>query len=141
MAVVPVEVWETLTHTTIESKRLLPDSGGPGRWRGGLGQEVVLRNDTGHPVTTLGMGNRTMFPARGMFSGGDGTLRVHASTASPCTPRAATSWRRASACASSRRAAAGTAIPRQRAPAAVAEDVAQGYVSAEAARTIYGWQG
>ena len=30
MATVPVEVWETLTHTTIESKRLLPDTGGPG---------------------------------------------------------------------------------------------------------------
>ena len=75
MATVPVEVWETLTHTTIESKRLLPDSGGPGRWRGGLGQEVVLRNDSGHLVTTLGMGNRTMFPARGMFGGGDGALQ------------------------------------------------------------------
>ena len=29
MAVVPVEVWETLTHTTIESKRLLPEFGRP----------------------------------------------------------------------------------------------------------------
>ncbi|MEQ1615287.1 MAG: hydantoinase B/oxoprolinase family protein, partial [Hyphomicrobiaceae bacterium] len=48
MAVVPVEIWETLTHMTVESKRLLTDSGGPGRWRGGLGQEVVMRNDTGH---------------------------------------------------------------------------------------------
>jgi N-methylhydantoinase B len=78
MAAVPVGVWETLTHTTIESKRLVPDSGGPGRWRGCLGQEVVLRNDTGHPLGTLGMGNRTMFPARGLFSGGDGALREHA---------------------------------------------------------------
>jgi len=72
MATVPVEVWETLTHTTIESKRLLPDTGGPGQWRGGLGQEVVLRNDTGQLVTTLGMGNRTLFPARGLFGGGNG---------------------------------------------------------------------
>ena len=37
MAVVPVEVWETLTHTTVLSKRLRTDSGGPGQWRGGLG--------------------------------------------------------------------------------------------------------
>ena len=30
MAVVPVEVWETLTSTTVERKQLLPDSGGAG---------------------------------------------------------------------------------------------------------------
>ena len=77
MAVVPVEVWETLTHTTVLSKRLRPDSGGPGQWRGGLGQEVHLRNDTGHPLVLLGMGNRTDFPAKGLFGGGDGALRMH----------------------------------------------------------------
>lgn len=30
MAVVPVEIWETLTNTTVVEKRLRPDSGGPG---------------------------------------------------------------------------------------------------------------
>ena len=37
MAVVPVEVWENLTAMTVERKRLLTDSGGPGASRGGLG--------------------------------------------------------------------------------------------------------
>jgi hypothetical protein len=46
---------------------------------GGKGQDVsLLRNDTGHPLVGLGMGNRTMFPARSLFGGGDGTLRVYA---------------------------------------------------------------
>jgi len=46
---------------------------------GGKGQDVrLLRNDTGHPLVALGMGNRTMFPARGLFGGGDGTPSVHA---------------------------------------------------------------
>jgi N-methylhydantoinase B/oxoprolinase/acetone carboxylase alpha subunit len=31
--------------------------------------------------------------------------------------------------------------PKARAPAAIAEDVAQGYVSAGAAHEIYGWHG
>ena len=83
MAVVPVEIWETLTHMTVLSKRLLTDIGGPGQWRGGLGQEVVLRNDTGQPLTMLGMGNRTEFPARGLFGGGAGTLRLHAVDGEP----------------------------------------------------------
>ena len=83
MAVVPVEIWETLTHMTVESKRLLTDSGGAGRWRGGLGQEVVLRNDTGHPLTMLGMGNRTEFPARACSAVRPARLRVHAVDGKP----------------------------------------------------------
>jgi N-methylhydantoinase B len=141
MAVVPVEVWETLTHTTIESKRLLPDSGGPGRWRGGLGQEVVLRNDTGHTVTTLGMGNRTMFPARGMFSGGDGTLRAHSIDDKPVHAKGRNELAPGQRMRIVEAGGGGYGDPKQRAPEAVCEDVAQGYVGAAAARTIYGWRG
>ncbi len=37
MACVPVEVWESRTGVTVQSKRLRIDSGGAGTWRGGLG--------------------------------------------------------------------------------------------------------
>ena len=77
MAVVPVEVWETLTGTTIESKRLLPDSGGPAAARGGLGQEVVIRNDANATMTVFSMANRTRFPALGAMGGKPGGLREH----------------------------------------------------------------
>jgi N-methylhydantoinase B len=141
MAFVPVEVWETLTHTTIEHKRLVPDSGGPGRWRGGLGQDVVLRNDTGHPVVTLGMGNRTMFPARGMFGGGDGALRVHAIDGKPVHAKGRNELAPGQRMRIVEAGGGGFGDPRARAPAAVAEDVAQGFVSLKAAREIYGWRG
>jgi N-methylhydantoinase B len=141
MAAVPVEVWETLTHTTIESKRLLPDSGGPGRWRGGLGQEVVLRNDTGHPIVTLGMGNRTMFPARGLFCGGDGTLRTHAVDGHPVHAKGRNELAPGQRMRIIEAGGGGFGDPAARARAAVAEDVAQGYVSRQAAKDIYGWGG
>jgi N-methylhydantoinase B len=141
MAVVPVEVWETLTHTTIESKNLVPDSGGPGRWRGGLGQDVVLRNDTGHPVITLGMGNRTMFPARGMFAGGDGAVRVHAIDGKPVHAKGRNELAPGQRMRIVEAGGGGYGDPNARAPAAVAEDVAQGYVTAGAARDIYGLEG
>jgi N-methylhydantoinase B len=141
MAVVPVEVWETLTHTTIESKKLVPDSGGPGRWRGGLGQEVILRNDTGHPIITLGMGNRTMFPARGMFSGGDGALRVHAIDGKPVHAKGRNELAPGQRMRIVEAGGGGFGDPKARARAAVAEDVAQGYVSRQAAEQIYGWSG
>ncbi len=141
MATVPVEVWETLTHTTIESKRLLPDTGGPGQWRGGLGQEVILRNDSGHLVTTLGMGNRTMFPARGMFGGEDGALRMYAVDGKTVHAKGRNELAPGQRMRIVEAGGGGFGDPKARAPAAVAEDVAQGYVSAAAAREIYGWRG
>jgi N-methylhydantoinase B len=141
MAAVPVEVWETLTHTTIESKRLVPDSGGPGRWRGGLGQEVVMRNDTGHPIVTLGMGNRTMFPARGFFSGGDGTLRTHAIDGQPVHAKGRNELAPGQRMRIIEAGGGGFGDPAARARAAVAEDVVQGYVSRQAAKDVYGWSG
>jgi N-methylhydantoinase B len=139
MAAVPVEVWETLTHTTIESKRLLADSGGPGRWRGGLGQEVVIRNDTHHPVVTLGMGNRTLFPARGLFGGGDGALRTHAIDGKEVHAKGRNEIAPGQRMRLVEAGGGGFGDPRMRAPSAVAEDVAQGYVSAEMARARYGF--
>ena len=138
MATVPVEVWETLTHTTIESKRLLPDTGGPGQWRGGLGQEVVLRNDTGHLITTLGMGNRTMFPARGLFGGGDGALRMHAIDGKPVHAKGRNELAPGQRMRIVEAGGGGFGDPKARAPSAIAEDVAQGYVSADMAREKYG---
>jgi N-methylhydantoinase B len=140
MAVVPVEVWETLTHTTVERKQLRTDSGGAGRWRGGLGQEVVLRNDTGQPVTILGMGNRTLFPAKGLFGGGDGTLRVHAVDGKPVHAKGRIEVAPEARITVTEAGGAGFGNPKERDREAVAFDVANGFVSREAAREVYGWQ-
>ena len=69
MGVVPTEIWENLTSMTVVKRELLPDSGGAGQFRGGVGQEVVLRNDTGNPLTISFMGQRTEFPAQGFHGG------------------------------------------------------------------------
>jgi N-methylhydantoinase B len=141
MAVVPVEVWETLTHTTVESKRLTTDSGGAGRWRGGLGQEVTLRNDTGQPLVMLGMGNRTEFPARGLFGGQDGTLRIHAVDGKPVHAKGRIEVKPGARITVTEAGGAGFGDPKARERDAVAADVAEGFVSREAAQQIYGWRG
>jgi N-methylhydantoinase B len=141
MAAVPVEVWETLTHTTIERKRLTPDSGGPGKFRGGLGQEVVLRNDTGHILIMLGMGNRMQFPAKGLFGGGTGALRNHAVDGTPVNAKGRVEVAPGTRMTITEAGGGGFGDPRQRAREAVARDVAEGYVTAEAARHLYGWTG
>ena len=141
MAVVPVEIWETLTHMTIERKRLLTDSGGPGQWRGGLGQEVVLRNDTGHPLTMLGMGNRTEFPARGQFGGGAGALRVHAINGKPVHAKGRIEVAPGERITVIEAGGGGFGDPTNRNPKSIADDVADGLVSSDAARKTYGWNG
>ena len=70
-----MEVWESLTDMTFRTKALVTDSGGPGESRGGLGQEVILVNDTGHEMAISCFAMRTEYPARGMMGGHPGALR------------------------------------------------------------------
>ncbi|MFY0615267.1 MAG: hydantoinase B/oxoprolinase family protein [Hyphomicrobiaceae bacterium] len=139
MAVVPVEIWETLTNTTIVEKRLLPDSGGAGQWRGGLGQQVLLRNDTGDVVVMLGMGNRTAFPAKGIAGGCDGTLREHRLGNQSIHAKGRVEIPPGETIRIVEAGGAGFGNPLLRDRKAVAADLEDGLISAEAARHEYGW--
>jgi N-methylhydantoinase B len=59
----------------IESKSLLPDSGGAGAARGGLGQRMRMRNDSGTAVSISCFSGRTDFGAEGFAGGSTGKLR------------------------------------------------------------------
>ena len=139
MAVVPVEIWETLTNTTIVEKRLLPDSGGPGQWRGGLGQDVVLRNDTDEVVVMLGMGNRTMFPAKGIAGGGTGTLREHQLSGEAVHAKGRVEIAPGESVRIIEAGGGGFGDPGKRDRQAIADDIANGLVTPAAARRDYGW--
>jgi N-methylhydantoinase B len=140
MAAVPVEVWENLTNTTIVSKRLLADTGGIGKWRGGVGQEVVLRNDTGHDLVLMGMGNRTIHAAKGFAGGGGGALRVHMLEDEPVHAKGRIAVAPGQLVHLLEAGGGGFGDPAERDPAAVAADVANGFVSVEAAARDYGYQ-
>jgi N-methylhydantoinase B len=138
MACVPVEIWEMRTGITIESKRLRPDSGGPGAWRGGLGQEIVLRNDTGRPLTVFSMANRTDFPPLGFAGAGKGAPREHRINGKIVHPKGKQELRPGDRLTLVEAGGGGIGDPRRRDPAKVLEDVTEGYVTREAARRIYG---
>lgn len=76
MTSVPIETWENLTGMTFLSKRLLPESGGAGRFRGGPGQEISMRNDSPHPYVISCLAGRTDFPPAGILGGGPGARRA-----------------------------------------------------------------
>ena len=69
---VPIELIERESGLKICSKELRCDSAGPGRHRGGLGQEIVMEVTSKSPVGMIFMAERCKFPARGIDGGGDG---------------------------------------------------------------------
>jgi len=87
VAGVPAEIVESLSPVVVKRRELRPDSGGAGKWRGGLGQltEFVRRGEGRWSVSSIA--DRTKYPAPGLLGGqagaagevalGDGT-RLHA---------------------------------------------------------------
>ena len=138
MAVVPVELWESRTGITIVEKRLVPDSGGAGEQRGGLGQIAVLRNDTGHPLKVFSMANRWQFPARGLMGGGSGSLRRHLLNDNPIPATGMQVLAPGDRLTIVEAGGGGMGDPRRRSRESVHRDVALGFVTEEQAREVYG---
>lgn len=70
----PVEVAERNSPLFFHEKRLTPNSGGSGRFRGGLGQDIVFECESDAPIVCSFMAERTKFRAPGFAGGGDGGL-------------------------------------------------------------------
>ena len=66
------EVSESIGPIIVWRKELLPDSGGAGQWRGGLGQRIEIGAQDGHQFMLNAMFDRVDFPARGHRGGGNG---------------------------------------------------------------------
>jgi len=137
MTVVPTEIWENLTSMTIEKREILADSGGPGTWRGGCGQEVVFRNDTGHLLDIALMGQRTEFPARGFAGGGNGAARCFLVGGEAVDGKGRLVLAPGERVVMREAGGGGFGDPLARPPAAVQHDVDQGYVTLASAHRDY----
>ena len=140
MATVPVEIWETITGMTVVSKKTIPDSGGPGTFRGGLGQEVTLRNDTGNPMTVLSMANRTEFPAPGYNNGRPGTLREHRINGGVIHPKGAHTLEPLDMMTLVQAGGGGIGDPADRPKEKIQRDLSLGLISKEGALRDYGYK-
>ena len=70
-AIAPVEIVEMTTPVLIESFALRTDSGGPGRFRGGLGSQMVVRPTEG-PAEVSILADNGDFPPSGAAGGASG---------------------------------------------------------------------
>jgi N-methylhydantoinase B len=139
VAGVPAEVVESLAPLIQYRRELRTDSGGPGIYRGGLGQwtEVGYRGDTSWGVSALV--DRTRFPATGLEGGKSGTpgeylvnntTRPQAKALTPLAPGDRVQLNLPGG--------GGYGNPFQRPVQLVLNDVVNGYVSLEAAEREYG---
>jgi N-methylhydantoinase B len=140
MAVVPTEVWEGVTSTLVERRALLPDSGGAGTARGGLGQEIVIRNDSGHPMTVFSMANRSEFPPMGLLGGGNGPLREHLVNGKTVHPKGQQVLAPGDRVALRQPGGGGFGPAKDRPREKILADIRNGYVTREGAKRDYGFE-
>lgn len=134
----PVEVWEDITGMTVLRKALLADSGGAGRNRGGLGQEIVLRNDTGHPLTISCLSGRSEFPALGYSGGKPGALRSVIVNGRKVHPKGRYYLQPGDILTLLEPGGGGFGDPAERRRDQVEADLAQGFITPEGALRDYG---
>ena len=64
-----IEISEHIAPLRFHHKKLRPDSGGAGRHRGGLGQEILIESRSETPIAVSFLAERTIFPAFGIEGG------------------------------------------------------------------------
>jgi N-methylhydantoinase B len=74
-----MEILESDTPLLCEKKELIPDSGGPGKFRGGCGQEIIFKiarkgESTPNPVLIAILAGRLEFPPKGLHGGMPGSV-------------------------------------------------------------------
>lgn len=139
---IPIEVHEAMNPIRVHRFEFIADSGGAGQWRGGCGirKDIELLNST---ATLSHLGDRHVFQPYGIFGGKPGALaetvlnpqgngeRLHSKETRQINRGDILSFRLSGA--------GGYGPPAKRDPTAITSDVAEGYVTKEAAMRDYDW--
>ena len=135
----PVEASEAITPVVFWRKEFRSDSGGAGRQRGGLGQVIEIGGDRGIPFDVLAMFERVDNPPKGRDGGEVGTAgRVSLASGTTLRPKGQQTIPAGDRLRLEMAGGGGFGDPHERDPERVAEDVRNGFVSPESARSDYG---
>ena len=134
--ITPIEILESEYPVRINRFEMVPDTGGAGKWRGGLSfqREYELLED----ATVIRRFDKTRFPPSGLEEGKDGARArwlVHGGTKDEMETKGSARFEMKAGARFVLQSAAGGGYgaPDKRDPAALARDVAEGYVTAAGA--------
>ena len=136
---IPVEATESVAPVVFYRREFREGSGGPGQFRGGLGQVIELGGAGANPLALLCNFERVRHPARGRSGGQPGGAGVVAlRSGRPIRPKGRQTVPPRDAICLQLPGGGGFGDPRARDPKAVRDDVRDGLITAEQARRDYG---
>jgi N-methylhydantoinase B len=136
---VPAEVIENISPVVMHRREFRPDSEGPGRYRGGFGQEMEIGVRSTSPWVLSAMYDRTRCPAQGVQGGSPGAAGAVRTTGNKeLHPKRQQRIGAEERVILSLPGGGGYGDPLERDPDLVARDVEDGLVSVERANDDYG---
>ncbi len=135
----PVEAVETCFPLVIWRKELRERSGGAGKFRGGLGQTIEIGGEAGTPFSVAAMFDRTWNAPRGRFGGMDGAKgEVRLKSGPELESKGRQSVPYGDRLILELPGGGGYGDPRDRDRQAIVDDVLDGLITAEDAKSDYG---
>jgi N-methylhydantoinase B len=136
----PIEVMENTAPVLFNKREFLSDSGGAGKFRGGLGQMVEIKNVANSPVTAGLLADRTKFPSDGLFGGKPGGLtKVWLESGKPVDPKGTVIIEPGDTILVHTPGGGGYGDPRMRDRVAIEQDVKNGLITESQAEEVYGF--
>ncbi len=133
-----VEITESVAPVLVSRRELRPDSGGPGRYRGGLGQYIELSSSNSQPFQVFLSVERVNNPAQGRDGGSDGLPgRIRLDDGPDLPGKGEVTVKAGQTLVFETPGGGGFGPPAERDPKALSRDVEQGLVSPENAATQY----
>jgi N-methylhydantoinase B len=138
----PVEIFESDTPLIVEKREILSDSGGIGKMKGGLGKREIFKvpDDEYAPIPPVNLGiqsGRYIYPAEGLFGGKPGARAQFLVNGVPGNSYGLTQLEPGDVVTIDAPGGGGYGNSIERDPEMVLNDVLEGYISFESARSDY----
>ena len=141
IATAPIEIIEASSPLVFREKEFLPNSGGPGRYRGGLGQRITIGVRTDEPYVVSALSDRFLFPAQGYEGGGSGAPGgFRTSTGEKVNPKLSVHLPPGATFTLDLPGGGGFHDPTERSDEALRRDIAEGLITESGALDDYGFR-
>jgi N-methylhydantoinase B len=133
-----IEVFESTVPLLFWKKEMVKDSGGAGRFRGGIGQEIILEVISRDPIRVSLLTDRHKHPAQGYMGGLAGMPnRIVLNDGQFIHPKSQTTLKPGDRLTINYAGGGGFGPPEGRDPEKVEEDLAEELISHEASQDVY----